>query len=528
MTDAASGPGHDAERQEIDFRAQSIRRFAGARWERYARRFEHIERQTGWGVPQLNAMAFLLGPIWASARGLWAMFAVALVVETVALVQIARGAWGNLGAEFAARAQGQAERADAFRAQAENIRAAGGDPERVLQLADNLEQAARASLESAAAAQTGAQQVLLGGLALVLASRLAQAALANTLYERQWSAWRASPETVPSGLSGTRVAAGLAIILVTIPLTVAHFSGLALPQTLVEAPTISAASVGLGEGSTSLYGAAASQLDTTIDAIAARGATWFGAITGGITLLLNAMSAAFVDTPWPVVFTLITICAFRLAGPRVAVFTAASLAYILLLDLWELSMQTVALVGAAALICVAFGVPLGIWFGKSMRAYRAAEPLLDLMQTLPAFVYLIPVIAFFGTGNPPGIIATIVFGAPPVIRLTALGIRGVSREVREAAFAFGASRWRVLFDVELPLATPSILTGINQTILMCLSMVVIISLIGGGGLGKVVLEALQYAAKGQGLLGGIAILLCAMIIDRIVQGAFQGRSRRTR
>ena len=137
-------------------------------------------------------------------------------------------------------------------------------------------------------------------------------------------------------------------------------------------------------------------------------------------------------------------------------------------------------------------------------------------------------VAFFGTGNPPGILATIIFGMPPLIRLTALGLRGVSESIKEAAIAFGASRWRLLMDVEIPLALPSIMTGVNQTILMCLSMVVIISLIGGGGLGKVILEALQYAAKGPGLMGGVAILFVAMVMDRVVQGAFRrGGKRKT-
>jgi glycine betaine/proline transport system permease protein len=196
-----------------------------------------------------------------------------------------------------------------------------------------------------------------------------------------------------------------------------------------------------------------------------------------------------------------------------------------MLGYWEVAMETVALVGAAVFICVIFGIPLGIWFGKSRRAYNAAEPVLDLMQTLPAFVYLIPIIAFFGTGNPPGILATIIFGMPPVIRLTSLGVRGVPDTIKEAAVAFGASRFQLLKDVEVPLALPSIMTGVNQTILMCLSMVVIISLIGGGGLGKVILESLQYAAKGPGLLGGFAILFVAMVIDRIVQGAFRRKDQ---
>jgi len=202
-------------------------------------------------------------------------------------------------------------------------------------------------------------------------------------------------------------------------------------------------------------------------------------------------------------------------------FVVLAFLFILNQGYWEETTQTLTLVVTACLVCMGVGIPVGIWAAHKPRAYAVLRPVLDLMQTLPAFVYLIPIIAFFGTGNPPGILATIIFGMPPVIRLTALGMRGVPETIKEAATAFGASRWQLLKDVEVPLALPSIMAGVNQTILMCLSMVVIISLIGGGGLGKVILEALQYAAKGPGLLGGFAILFVAMVMDRIVQGAFR-------
>jgi glycine betaine/proline transport system permease protein len=205
--------------------------------------------------------------------------------------------------------------------------------------------------------------------------------------------------------------------------------------------------------------------------------------------------------------------------------TAAAVAYLAVLGLWEPAMQTVALLGTAALICVVIGIPLGIWFSRSERAYSIARPVLDLMQTMPAIVYLIPAIAFFGTGSPPGVIATIIFGMPPVVRLTALGIQQVPAGIKEGARAFGASRWQLLTGVELPLALPSIMAGVNQTILMCLSMVVVAALIGAQGLGSTVLEALQFAATGQGILAGVAILLCAVIIDRMVQGAFPSAGR---
>ena len=267
-------------------------------------------------------------------------------------------------------------------------------------------------------------------------------------------------------------------------------------------------------------------MDEGFDSISLRFGDVFDGVVVAIRAVLDGLETVFVGTPWPVVMTVILVTAWRLAGPRVAIFSAAALAYLGLCGLWETSMITVALLGAAAFLCLLMGIPLGIWFGKSKRAYNGALPVLDFMQTMPAFVYLIPIIAFFGTGKPPGVLATLIFGMPPVIRLTALGMRGVPENTKEAAIAFGATKWELLKDVELPLAMPSIMTGINQTILMCLSMVVIASLIGAKGLGQDVLVALQYAAKGQGMLAGLAILFVAMVIDRIIQGHYQRSTSR--
>ena len=272
-----------------------------------------------------------------------------------------------------------------------------------------------------------------------------------------------------------------------------------------------------------VYEAVKDWLDAGFVAVYESGKGVFEGVRNAIRILVEGFEGVLVKTPWPVVALVICTAAWKLAGWRIAIFTAAALAYLGLFGFWELSMQTVALLGAASILCIVFGIPLGIWFARSRTAFHVAQPVLDFMQTMPAFVYLIPVIAFFGTGKPPGIIATLIFGMPPVIRLTTLGLRGVPEDVKEAARAYGATEWQVLIGVEIPLALPSILTGINQTILMCLSMVVIASLIGAQGLGSVVLQALQYAAKGQGLLAGLAILLCAMVIDRIVQGSFRKR-----
>ena len=228
-----------------------------------------------------------------------------------------------------------------------------------------------------------------------------------------------------------------------------------------------------------------------------------------------------METPWIVISSVIILLTSLAAGVRTAVFAGGFLAYMGLLGFWDKAMMTLALLGTAACLSIVIGIPLGMFCARRQRFYAFIRPIMDFMQTMPAFVFMIPVIAFFGTGKPPGVLATLVFGMPPVIRLTALGMRGVPETTKEAALAFGCTKWTLLREIEIPLAMPSIMTGINQTILMCLSMVVIASLIGAKGLGQDVLVALQYAAKGQGMLAGLAILFCAMVIDRIIQGYYK-------
>lgn len=497
----------EVDRAELD---ASIAQFVERNPDYYANAFHRIHDTTS-GIPKtFNWAAAVFGPLWAAARGVWGFFWFFLILEIIAWVQIGRGTWGQLGADELARAAQQEARAQQFLERAEQARAAGEDPTRFETLGNNLMRAAENSRETAEAAAAGAFGILLAGLAFLVIIKLIQGVWGNIAYEKQYSRWRIDPDAVVSGIRPRNLIFGLVMALAIAPLTVYRFTVEDVLPALTAFPA-----------DPDHYSNTARWLEAQIDAAARNGAGAFDSIVFGVRTVLDTISLALVATPWPVVMTVICVVAWRSAGPRVAIFTAAALAYIAMMGYWEIAMETVALVGAAVVICVILGIPLGIWFGKSERAYKFAEPVLDLMQTLPAFVYLIPIIAFFGTGNPPGILATIIFGMPPLIRLTALGIRGVPESIKEAATAFGASRWNVLYDVELPLARPSIMTGVNQTILMCLSMVVIISLIGGGGLGKVILEALQFAAKGPGLLGGLAILLCAMVIDRIVQGAFR-------
>jgi len=185
-----------------------------------------------------------------------------------------------------------------------------------------------------------------------------------------------------------------------------------------------------------------------------------------------------------------------------------------------------ALIFTAVLIALIIGIPLGIWASKSKIAERSIRPVLDFMQTMPAFVYLIPAVLFFSLGKVPGVIATLIFAMPPAVRLTNLGIRQVPEEIREAALAFGSDSKQMLYKVELPVALPTILAGVNQTIMLALSMVVIAALIGAGGLGEPVVTGLQQLDIGLGFEGGLAIVILAVYLDRVTQslGEFSQRA----
>ncbi|WP_411034104.1 ABC transporter permease [Shinella sp. BYT-45] len=188
------------------------------------------------------------------------------------------------------------------------------------------------------------------------------------------------------------------------------------------------------------------------------------------------------------------------------------------LGLWDLTMQSLALMLMATIVSVVVGVPIGILVAKSRTVRAVTLPVLDVMQTMPSFVYLIPALMLFGLGKVPAILATIIYAVPPLIRLTDLGIRQVDAEVVEAATAFGGSPGQILFGVELPLATPTIMAGLNQTIMMALSMVVVASMIGARGLGEQVLNGIQTLDVGKGLEAGIGIVILAIVLDRITQG----------
>ncbi len=501
----------------------SVGEFADQNQDYYTTEFAKIQGTTGFAW-SWNTMAALFGPMWGAARGVWGFFWTFLVLELFALVQVGRGLWGELGAEHLQKYEKLLTNIAKREQQAQEALAAGDQAaaDTAMKVADNLKKVATRAKEQADLAANEAVTILLIGLGLLVLFKIVEGFYANVAYEKQYLKWRANAST-PSGVNQMTTLFGAVLLILIWPLTLFRFT-VTNPDDKLSDLFGGRLSITQFPVNKEYFAPIATWLDGGFDWLANNFGDVFDGVTAGIRWVLDGLEILLIQTPWPVVMIVIVVMAFRLAGPRVAVFTAASLLYLAFMGLWEISMITVALIGAGAFLCVIFGIPLGIWFGKSKRAYTFAEPVLDFMQTMPAFVYLIPIIAFFGTGKPPGVLATIIFAMPPVIRLTALGMRGVPEATKEAAVAFGCSKWQLLRNVEIPLAMPSIMTGINQTILMSLSMVVIASLIGAEGLGALILEALQYAAKGQGLLGGLAILFCAMVIDRIAQGMYRRKA----
>ena len=204
-------------------------------------------------------------------------------------------------------------------------------------------------------------------------------------------------------------------------------------------------------------------------------------------------------------------------GYKFAIFTAVAFVLIVLTGFWEQTVVTLGLTFSATLISLLLGIPLGIWAARSERVATIIRPILDFMQTMPAFVYLIPAAMLFGLGRVPGIIATVIFAMPPAVRLTNLGIRQVNKEIIEAGQSFGCTPRQLLFKVQLPNAMPSIMAGVNQTIMMALSMVIIASMVGAGGLGNDVLASIQRLDIGLGFESGMAVVLLAIILDRITE-----------
>ena len=252
----------------------------------------------------------------------------------------------------------------------------------------------------------------------------------------------------------------------------------------------------------------------------------FQLIRAPVELALGAMTQLLQTVPSTLMMGLLTLITWQLVGGRMALGTLASLVGIGLIGAWSDAMVTLSLVLTSLFFCVLIGLPVGILLARSERLSTWTRPLLDAMQTTPAFVYLIPIVMLFGIGNVPGVVVTVIFALPPMIRLTMLGIRQVPADLVEAAHSFGASPSQLLFKVQLPLAMPTIMAGVNQTLMLALSMVVIASMIAVGGLGQMVLRGIGRLDMGLASIGGLGIVLLAIVLDRLTQA--MGQPDRTR
>jgi glycine betaine/proline transport system permease protein len=241
-----------------------------------------------------------------------------------------------------------------------------------------------------------------------------------------------------------------------------------------------------------------------------------------IDIVIGSLEFALLTPPALLMVAILSVIAFFLAGWRVALFTVLGLLFVISLDLWEAAMQTLALVLAATVVALAIGIPIGIVAAKSAAVEATIRPVLDVAQTMPAFVYLVPIVVLLGIGAGPALIATVIFAMPPGVRLTMLGIQQVPKETVEAAYAFGATPWQTLFKVELPLSLKTIMAGVNQVIMLSLSMVVIAGLAGAGGLGEPVVTGLSQLNVGISFVGGVGIVVIAIMLDRVTRAMTRG------
>ncbi|MDH3218751.1 MAG: ABC transporter permease subunit [Gammaproteobacteria bacterium] len=487
-------------------REQQVERFVKTSPDYYRNQFGKIGSDSKF-VWTTNIWAGILGPIWFCARGMWNWGLAFLILETLAAVQIMRGLFGDLASEAwerIAKIEGTLElRRQQLAAAIENNTDKIDVYQRTVKSLEDAIGGIR--LEAEQLEGTGLAIAAVGFVAL-LVFKAGQAVIANTLLEKRFSDWLSDPG-ISTGMTPQTIALSCCFVTVILVATVTHYSFPGLFPWLIQFPTehgIRLTSIGW--------------VETFFTFCVTNGEAFFDAITYAIRSVLDALELIFVETPWMVIASFIILLTWLSAGPRASVYSGAFLLYMGLLGFWEKAMTTLALLGTAACLSIVIGIPLGMYCARRERFYAFIRPIMDFMQTMPAFVFMIPVIAFFGTGKPAAVVTTMIFGGTPVVRLTVLGLRGVPEHVREAAISFGGSKWYLLTRVDLPLASPSIRAGINQTIMLSLAMVVVASLIGAKGLGEDVLEALQYANVGQGILAGFAILFCAMILDRIVQG----------
>ncbi len=317
--------------------------------------------------------------------------------------------------------------------------------------------------------------------------------------------------------------AGLAVVIVVL------LASLLLWGTAMEFPTtVSSSTVQTsGGGSVTLEKTVrevtGGAIDDAVTWLTREGSWLFESLSTAVTFALVYIERGLKWVPWPAIVVGLALLSFAVGRWQLLAFTSFALLFVGFMDLWENTIDTIALMVVAVSISVLIGLPLGVLAARSQLADNLMRPILDGMQTMPSFVYLLPGILFFGLGKPAGIFATIIYAVPPVIRLTNLGIRQVPAETVEAARSFGATPLQILTKVQIPLALPTIMAGINQTTLMALAMVTIASMVAAGGLGDNVLRALQKNQPGNGAIAGLAIVFLAIVMDRLTQSVARKR-----
>ena len=487
-------------------RSELIKNFVISNPDYYIKEFKKIGSKPSYSY-SFNLFAALFGPVWFGLRNVWNYALAFLIVETFAVVQIVRGLFGNITKDAVEKIDKIQSTIDFRYKQLEAAKENNPEKVEVYERAiKSLEEAMKEYVVDVQQIEASAIWITISGILLLIFVKFIQGILANTVLEKRYSEWL-SNKSISPGMKPKNYILSIGFTIVIMFFSVIHYSFPGFFSIMNDFPTHPEIRL------TSIK-----WVETIFDYAVIKGDAVFTAITIGIRSVLDFLELLFVKTPWIVIITTIVVLTALSAGIRTAIYSAGFLAYMGFLGFWVKAMTTLALLGTAAILSIVIGIPLGIYCARRQRFYSMIRPIMDFMQTMPAFVFMIPVIAFFGTGKVAAVIITMIFGGTPVVRLTVLGLRGVPETIREAAIAYGASKWYLLRKVDLPLATPSILAGVNQTVMLSLAMVVVASLIGAKGLGQDVLEALQYANVGQGILAGIAILFVALILDRVVQG----------
>ena len=265
-------------------------------------------------------------------------------------------------------------------------------------------------------------------------------------------------------------------------------------------------------------------LDDSVDWIVINFGDFFDAISDALKVVLGKLRDLLVWIPWPVMMALVFIIGWKVASLKIAAMSVVGLVILATVNLWDPTMVTVAIMIVSVFLSIVVGVPVGILAARSDAVDTGIRPVLDTMQTMPSFVYLVPGIMLFGLGNVAAIFATVLYALPPCIRLTNLGIRQVDASVVEAGRSFGSSDMQLLFKIQIPMAIPTIMAGINQTVMMALAMSTIAAMVGAGGLGIEVLRAMGQLKEGEAIIAGCAIVILAIIIDRISQGYIENRT----